>query len=263
MTEKTKKSLGQHWLYDDASLEAMCDAADIQPEDNVLEIGPGLGTLTEKLLAHGALVRAVEFDPVLIPRLKKKFKASQNFQIEHADILKYDLDKLPVGYKIVANIPYYLTSNLLRRLSEVPNHFSTAALLVQKEVAERVAAEAGDMNLLSVSVQLYCDVKLGITVSKELFTPPPKVNSQILKLTHRGSILFPSIDTKLFFQLVKAGFSARRKKLRSSLSGGLQITKPQAEILLTKADIDPNLRSQALSLEDWQRLYVAYNDYIH
>lgn len=254
-----KKSLGQHWLHDDAALTAMCQQAHVQPGDLVLEVGPGLGTLTEKLLETGAEVWALEYDESLIPALQKKFSHYDStwFHIEHADVLQYDFDNPPPGYKVVANIPYYLTSNLLRRMCEAENHFSEASLLVQKEVAERVCAEPGDMSLLSVSVQFYCDVQLGDIVPAELFTPPPKVDSQILYLSYRQITLFPDVDTKKFFRVVKAGFSERRKKLRSSLSGGLGISKQEAEALLTNAGIDPNLRAQALSLDDWYKLYKA------
>lgn len=249
----TKKSLGQHWLHDDTALDAMVAAAEVAAGDIVLEIGPGLGTLTEKLLAAGAVVHAVEFDSELIPGLQKKFADQPQFTIEQSDILKFDFGRLTPGYKVVANIPYYLTSNLLRIMCESPNHFSRAALLVQKEVAERVCAAPGDMSLLSASVQFYCETRLGEIVPAELFTPPPKVDSQILELEYRGPRF--DVDTGKFFKLVKAGFRERRKKLRSSLSSGLGISKSDAEALLESAGIDPNLRAQALSLADWYRLY--------
>ena len=255
----TKKSLGQHWLYDDVTLNAMCDAANVEPGDLVLEVGPGLGTLTEKLLERGAEVWALEYDESLIPHLQKKFKGvdKTRLHIGHSDILQYNFNNPRPGYKVVANIPYYLTSNLLRIMSEAPNHFSKSALLVQKEVARRVCAGPGDMSLLSVSVQLYCNAELDEVVPARLFTPPPKVDSQILKLTHLERPRF-DVDQKEFFKLVKAGFSERRKKLRSSLSSGLHIDKPEAEALLKKAKIDPNLRAQALSLDDWHKLYLAH-----
>jgi 16S rRNA (adenine1518-N6/adenine1519-N6)-dimethyltransferase len=249
----TKKQLGQHWLHDDAVLDAMVVAAKIEPGNTVLEVGPGLGTLTSKLLSSGAKVHAVEFDQDLISGLKKKFATSPNFTLEQADILKFDFNKLPSGFKLAANIPYYLTSNLIRQLTEADNHFSLAALLVQKEVAERVCAAPGGMSLLSVSVQFYCDVSLGQVVPAALFTPPPKVDSQILILDYRGPRF--EVDRSRFFRLIKAGFSERRKKLRSSLSGGLGIGKPAAEALCIKAGIDPNLRAQVLSLDDWFTLY--------
>lgn len=235
----------------------MADGVAAGQGDSVLEIGPGLGTLTEVLLERGATVTAVEFDHDLAVELPKRVQHN-NLQVIKQDILSFDFTKLPQGYKVAANIPYYLTSNLLRVMCESPNSFSSAALLIQKEVAERVCAKAGDMSLLSVSVQFYCEATLGILVPAELFTPPPKVDSQILLLSYRQEPLFPGIDTKQFFRLVKAGFSQRRKKLRSSLSAGLAIEKPAAEQLLVQAGIDPNLRAQNLSLEDWHNLYLAH-----
>jgi 16S rRNA (adenine1518-N6/adenine1519-N6)-dimethyltransferase len=251
-----KKSLGQHWLHDEASLEAMVQAADIRAGDTVLEIGPGLGTLTQKLLAAGATVIAVEFDPTLAAALPGRV-SHPNLTVIENDILQFDLSQLPPDYKVAANIPYYLTSNLLRVLCESSNPFTAAALLVQQEVAERVAAKPGQMSLLSVSVQFYCEATLGKVVPADLFTPPPKVDSQILSLRYRQTPLFPEVDTKQFFQIVKAGFSERRKKLRSSISAGLHLSKPEAEALLIKAGIDPHLRAQALSLEEWHNLYLA------
>jgi 16S rRNA (adenine1518-N6/adenine1519-N6)-dimethyltransferase len=255
----TKKSLGQHWLSDDASLTSMVVAADVQADDVVVEIGPGGGTLTQKLLDTGAQVVAVEFDESLIPGLQAKFAEVPQLKIVQRDILRFDFTALPPNYKVAANIPYYLTSNLLRVMCETPNHFSAAALLVQKEVAERVAAQPGDMSLLSVSVQFYCEVTLGRVVPANLFIPPPKVDSQILMLSYHPEPLFPGVDEQEFFRIVKAGFSERRKKLRSSLSGGLRISKLEATELLVHADINPDLRAQALSLEDWHRLHQSFH----
>ncbi|HSX33543.1 MAG TPA: 16S rRNA (adenine(1518)-N(6)/adenine(1519)-N(6))-dimethyltransferase RsmA [Candidatus Saccharimonadales bacterium] len=253
-TPYAKKSLGQHWLHDDASLQAMCDAAQIGPQDTVLEIGPGLGTLTAKLVARARQVVAVEFDAELARALPSRVPAT-NLQVLQQDILRFDLRSLPTGFKIAANIPYYLTSNLLRVLCESPNHFSHAALLVQKEVAERVCAAPGDMSILSVSVQYYCEASLGAAVPAELFTPPPKVDSQILVLQYRTQPLFIDVDTKRFFRLVKAGFAQRRKTLLNSLSSGLQLSRDETANTLEQASITPNTRAQDLSLEQWHLLY--------
>jgi 16S rRNA (adenine1518-N6/adenine1519-N6)-dimethyltransferase len=254
-----KKSLGQHWLHDDECLEAMVFGADVQADDTVLEIGPGLGTLTKKLLETGAKVVAVEFDHDLAEQLPSRVQHENLTVIEH-DILTFDVTQLPPGYKVAANIPYYLTSNLLRTLCESGNPFSKASLLMQQEVAERVVASPGQMSLLAVSVQLYCEATLGEHVPAELFTPPPKVDSQILLLEYRTQSLFPDLDTKLFFRTVKAGFSMKRKKMRSSLATGLHIGKSEAELLLKSAGISPDLRAQALSLEDWHRLYLVVKE---
>lgn len=252
-----KKSLGQHWLDDEASLKAICDAAQLTKNDTVLEIGPGTGTLTRQLVKQADKVIAIEKDEQLAKKLSLA-KIAKNLQIVRGDILKFDLRILPKNYKIAANIPYYLTNHLFRMLGEAPNQPSIAVLLVQKEVAQRVAAKPSAMSLLSVSVQFYYEARLGQVIPAELFTPPPKVDSQILVLNRRHKPLFIDVDSDKFFQLVKAGFSARRKKLRSSLSGGLGITKPEAENLLQSAGIDPNYRAQELSLDDWHQLYKFY-----
>lgn len=250
-----KKQLGQHWLNDEVILEAMCDAAEVGSEDTVLEIGPGMGALTKPLARRAKQVFAVEKDEELAKMLATKGVAD-NVTILAGDILQFDFTVLPVGYKVVANIPYYLTSNLLRVLCETANPFSQAALLVQKEVAERVTAVPGNMSLLAVSIQFYCSVGSGPVVPAALFTPPPKVDSQVLLLTYAGPRF--DVDTKLFFRLVKAGFSEKRKKLRSSLSGGLAISKQEGERLLAAAGIDPDSRAQELPLEAWHRLYDVY-----
>lgn len=253
-----KKSLGQHWLHDQASLEAMCVAAGVKAGDTVLEIGPGLGTLTELLVKRAGHVVAVEFDTKLADELAGRVPAN-NLQVVQQDILGFDYTQMPIGYKVVANIPYYLTSNLIRVLSETVNPPAIAALLVQKEVAERVAAKPGAMSILSATAQYYWEVSVDREVPAELFTPPPKVDSQILVLRRRLEPLFPDIDTKVFFRLVKAGFSQKRKTLQNSLSGGLHISREEATSLLAAAGIDPTDRAQTLSMENWYALYLAYN----
>lgn len=252
-----KKSLGQHWLEDPYTLETICQAATVSSTDTVLEIGPGLGTLTRSLVAQAKQVVAVEFDTDLANTLPSRVPAD-NLTVVHQDILSFDLTSLPAGYKVVANIPYYLTSNLIRVLSESSNPPSMAVLLIQKEVAERVCAEPGSMSILSVTAQYYWQADLGVLVPAELFIPPPKVDSQVLILRYRQQPLFPDVDTKQFFRLVKAGFSQKRKTLVNSLSGGLAISKDEARELLEAANIVSSTRAQALGLNDWHRLYQAY-----
>lgn len=250
-----KKSLGQHWLEDDASLQAMVNAADVQPGDTVLEIGPGYGTLTEYLLAAGAEVIALEFDQSLITGLLAKFSHVPELRIEQGDIRTFDFTSLPPDYKIVANIPYYLTSNLIQLISETPNQPAVAVLLMQKEVAERVVAAPGAMSLLSITAQYYWQTSLDQLVLAELFTPPPKVDSQILVLLRRDQPLFGDVDAKAFFRLVKAGFSQKRKTLLNSLSGGLAISRDEAAVMLNQADVDARRRAQTLSLDEWHQLF--------
>lgn len=248
-----KKHLGQHWLKDPEILAEIADEADISLEDHVLEIGPGLGTLTSRLLARAGAVTAVEFDSDLARKLPGQFPG-KNLTVVNEDILQFNLDNLPANYKVVANVPYYITSKIVERLVTAKNKPSLAVLLVQKEVAERMAAEAGDMSVLAVSAQIYAHVSLGGLVPAEFFTPPPKVDSRVVILEMRDSPLVEAADEKKFFRVVKAGFAAKRKKLRSSISAGLALSKPEAEALLKNANIDPEQRAEDLSIDDWLRL---------
>jgi 16S rRNA (adenine1518-N6/adenine1519-N6)-dimethyltransferase len=251
-----KKSLGQHWLTDETSLMAMCDAANVGSEDTILEIGPGVGTLTEHLVERAHKVIAIEFDDALAAGLPGRIPAS-NLKVVNQDILRFDLTSLPPDYKVVANIPYYLTSNLIRVLSETPNRPLCAVLLVQKEVAERVAAVPGGMSLLSVTAQYYWEVSVGPHVPARLFTPPPKVDSQILILGRKAAMPLDTVEAKRFFQVVKAGFSNRRKTLLNSLSAGLHLGKEDTQDLLAGVNVASTQRPQELSLDQWLALYHA------
>jgi 16S rRNA (adenine1518-N6/adenine1519-N6)-dimethyltransferase len=247
------KSLGQHWLRDRTILAAIADAAELTPSDTVLEIGPGLGTLTSEILRQTDKVIAVEYDGELARKLPGQFPG-KDLTVINEDILTFDLDSLPAGYKVVANVPYYITSKIIERLMTAHNKPSIAVLLVQKEVAQRIAARPGDMSILAVSAQLYAEASLGALVPRRFFTPPPKVDSQVIVLRTRTTPLVPAEDERALFRVVKAGFRAKRKKLRSSISAGLAITKPAAEELLRHANIDPELRAEDLSIDDWLRL---------
>lgn len=248
-----KKELGQHWLKDREILMAIADDAELSASDTVLEIGPGLGTLTSEILRRAGSVTAVEFDEDLARKLPGQFPG-KNLTVVHEDILKFDLSTLPAGYKVVANVPYYITSKIIETLMTAKNKPSLVVILVQKEVAERVAAKAGDMSILAVSAQIFAETYLGVMVPREYFTPPPKVDSQVVVLRTRPASLVAPEDEKAFFRVVKAGFSAKRKMLRSSISAGLAIAKPAADELLIHAGIDPNARAEDLSLEQWARL---------
>lgn len=249
----TNKSLGQHWLKDREILAAIADDAELTSDDSVLEIGPGLGTLTSELLRRVRSVTAVEFDEDLARKLPGQFPG-KNLTVIHEDILHFDLDTLPKGYKVVANVPYYITSKIIETLMTAANKPALVVILVQKEVAERVAARAGDMSILAVSAQVFAETSLGVEVPREYFTPPPKVDSQVVILRTRPMPLVAPEDEKAFFRIVKAGFSAKRKKLRSSIAAGLAISKPAAEELLRHANINPDDRAEDLSIEDWLRL---------
>lgn len=251
-----KKSLGQHWLKDRDVLAGIADAAEIASTDTVLEIGPGLGTLTSELLRRAEKVVAVELDGELAAKLPKQFPGT-SLEVVNQDILSFDLTKLPKNYVVVANVPYYITSKIIQLLTTAVNKPRIIVLLIQKEVAERLAAEPGDMSILAVSAQIYAEVELGEVVPAEYFTPPPKVDSQVVILKTRPEALVKPEAEKLFFRAVKAGFSAKRKKLRSSISSGLHISKPEAEKLLIDNGISPDDRAEQLSLDDWLRLSAA------
>lgn len=251
------KSLGQHWLKDREVLAHIADCADIQPNDTVLEIGPGLGTLTSELLRRAKNVVAVEFDEALAAKLPAQFPG-KNLEVIHSDILSFNLSTLPENYKVVANVPYYITSKIVKLLMTAQNKPAVTVLLVQKEVAQRIAAEPGDMSILAVSAQIYATATLGNIVPAEMFTPPPKVDSQVVVLKTAESWVTPD-NEKAFFRLVKAGFSSKRKKLRSSLSAGLGISKEQAEALCAKAGISADWRAESLSTAQWVALLGYYD----
>lgn len=259
MVVKNNKSLGQHWLTDRSILATIADDANVNQQDTVLEIGPGLGTLTSELLRRAKNVVAVEFDARLAANLPAQFPGT-NLEVYNEDILSFDLSKLPAGYKVVANIPYYITNKIINLLVNADNKPSEIVLLIQKEVAERLVAGPGDMSILAISAQIYAEVRLGIEVGKAYFTPPPKVDSQVVVLNTREEPLVEPKDEQVFFRVIKAGFSSKRKKLRSSISAGLGISKTNAEDLLKLADIDPNDRAESLSIDDWLRLVHVYKN---
>jgi 16S rRNA (adenine1518-N6/adenine1519-N6)-dimethyltransferase len=247
------KSLGQNWLHNREVLADIAEYAKISKNDTVLEIGPGLGTLTSELLKRAKKVVAVEFDSELARKLPAQFPG-KNLQVISDDILKFDLSDLPSGYKVVANIPYYITNKIIQMLMTAQNKPKTTVLLVQKEVAQRLAAKPGRMSILSVSAQVFAEVTLGNIIPAELFTPAPKVDSQVVILKSRDPSFITDAKEIDFFRVVKAGFSSKRKKLRSSLAGGLKLSKPEIEAILKKAEISPDVRAETLDLDDWVRL---------
>lgn len=257
---RADKKLGQNFLQDPFALEAIASAAEIQPSDTVLEIGPGLGSLTRYLAVAARRVVAVELDADLIPPLEAVTKPYNNIYIVHGDILKIVPKELvnEPGYLVVANIPYYITSAIIRHLLENETKPRRIVLTVQKEVAERICAEPGDMSLLALSVQVYGEPHVEKRIPAGAFFPPPKVDSAILIIDIHSS---PRIQTELldtFFKLIKAGFSQKRKTLRNSLSSGLHIPAVEAEDLLAKAGIDPMRRAETLSIGEWQTLCSLY-----
>ncbi|MDO4868446.1 MAG: 16S rRNA (adenine(1518)-N(6)/adenine(1519)-N(6))-dimethyltransferase RsmA [bacterium] len=265
------KSLGQHWLRDREILNQIAIEAEISEGDFVLEIGPGLGTLTSSLLhatGKSGKVLAVEFDPNLAKNLPGQFPG-KNITVINTDFLDFDLNQLPKNYKVAANVPYYITSKIIEKLLTSTNKPQVAALLVQKEVADRICAPAGELSVLGIAAQLYAETKLGIFVSRELFTPPPKVDSQvvILKILEKNKLeLFNEknnlkINEKQFFRVVKAGFAARRKKISKALSANLAISKDQTIRILSQANVSPDIRAQDISIEEWLAITKYFIDY--
>lgn len=253
----TKKHLGQHWLFDGPSLEAIINAASLEPRDTVLEIGPGRGPLTELLSQKVKKVIAVEKDEDLVPTLKVQFILQENVDIVQADIMSFDLRDLPKDYVVVANIPYYLTSAIVRLLMESTNPPKQLVLLIQKEVAERICAQSGQMSVLAVSVQLYAKAEYIATVTKDKFQPPPKVDSAILRLTRLSRPLL-DVDAQKFMRLIKAGFGEKRKTIRNSLAGGLRMNAGEVGVLLIKAGIPESARAQELTFTQWKLIYDTF-----
>ena len=250
------KGLGQNFLINEGALEKVVVAASIQPEDSVLEIGPGLGSLTRHLALMAKHVVAVELDETLLPVLGKVLLPYTNIQIIHADILAVNLVELelPPGYLVVANIPYYITSALLRQLLEAPRPPARLVLTVQKEVAERICSQAGSMSLLSLSVQVYGKPQIAAHIAAGSFYPKPNVDSAVVRVDLYEQPLISPDKLDLFFQLIKAGFSQKRKTLSNTLSNGMQWSKQETISRLEAAGIDPQRRAQTLSLPEWERL---------
>jgi len=224
--------------------------------DSVLEIGPGLGSLTRYLAISAKEVVAVELDKNLLPPLKAILSPYQNIRLIHGDILKLSPKDLNLenDYIVVANIPYYITSAVIRHLLESESKPRRIVLTVQKEVAQRICAGPGDMSLLALSVQVYGKPRIAATISANAFFPAPKVDSAVLVADIYPSPLIEEDLLETFFKLIKAGFSQKRKTLRNSLSSGLHISPAEAAELLTDANIDPQRRAETLSIEEWQRL---------
>jgi len=253
-----KKSLGQNFLVNPRILNKIVEAAEISEKDTILEVGPGTGNLTQKLAEKAGKVIAVEKDRRLIEQLKEKFKDA-NAEIVEFDVLKLNIEtlienlKLKIeNYKIVANIPYYITSRFLRTVFEKWPKPELIVLTIQKEVAQRIMAKPPKMNLLALSVQFFAKPKIIGYISKENFQPRPKVDSAIIKLTPKEKL--PAGNPEKFFKIIRAGFSGRRKQLTNSLSGSLNLPKREIMGLLEKNKIKMNARAEELSIDDWLKI---------
>ncbi len=268
-----RKNLGQYFLIDESIVGKMIDAAELSSDDVVLEIGPGLGIpLTHKICEKAGKVQAVEIDEKMIQILKKTCEKFKNLEIVNEDILKINLKQRTKNreqkFKVISSLPYYITSPVLRKFLEAEKKPDLMVLLVQKEIAEKITASPPDMSILAVSVQFYAKPEIIDYVPREKFWPVPGVDSAIIKIkmppvpeqnSVRDRAEVASVaevkDVKLFFRIVKAGFSKRRKQLKNSLAGGLQINQKQVMELLKKSKIDPIRRAETLTMEEWIKLY--------
>jgi 16S rRNA (adenine1518-N6/adenine1519-N6)-dimethyltransferase len=280
-----RKGLGQNFLVEPLHVAKIIETAGLTASDTVLEIGPGPGTLTRFLAETAGRVIAVELDSPMVELLRQEYGHFTNLSVVQADILQANLeellglkagDSLPQttaqgaetppatwriepGFKVVANLPYYITSAALRHLLESPIRPERIVVTVQKEVAQRIVAKPGEMSLLAVSVQFYGQPLLAHRIPAGAFYPPPKVDSAVVRIDTFAAPPVPVTDVAHFFRVVKAGFSQKRKQLKNTLTAGL--ARPTAEIVqaLTQAGIDPTRRAETLSLAEWGRLVEEMN----
>lgn len=252
------KTYGQHFLMDETILEDMIDEAGVKPGDTVLEIGPGIGNLTERLLQHGAQVLSVEKDPQFLNVLKTldkehNTKDKHQFDYEVTDALTFNFSDRLKGteYKVVANIPYYITGKIVSLFMHAPHKPESLTLLMQKEVAYNIAAEPGSLNLIAISVQLYADARVVSVVPGHKFYPPPKVDSAVIHITLRKKPKYKVKDEAKLFRILRACFSGKRKQLHNTLTNNLQLDKQLVADTLAKLKIDPMIRPQQLTIEQW------------
>lgn len=262
---RPSKIMGQNFLVDQAMLDKIIETANLSQKDVVLEIGPGVGTLTKELVKRVKKVIAIEKDAIMTEILKETVKDFRNVEVVNTDILKIFNSQLSIfnkfskKYKVVANIPYYLTSPLIRKLLESDNSPSEIILMVQKEVAQRISAKPPKMSLLAISVQFYAKAEIVSYVSHKSFWPSPKVDSAIIKITPNQSELLLRLTSQgLFFKIVKAGFSQPRKQLVNNLSKALKKDKSEITKWLLKNKINPQQRAETLNIENWINLASSF-----
>ena len=255
---RPKKSLGQNFLVDSRVARKIVSTAQIGPEDTVLEIGPGRGALTRHLAEACRRLVAVELDSDLASELRTRFPGDSGVEIIHGDALEIPFGQIfdsSIPYKIVANLPYYAANRIVRRFLTAERKPILLVIMVQREVARRMAAQPGDMGLLSVMVQLYGSVRVAFSVPPRAFRPAPKVTSAVVRIDVYDQ---PALDLESdddFFDLVIAGFSSPRKQIRNSLKNGLKVTGEVAGEILNGAKIDPKRRPETLSVKEWGQVY--------
>lgn len=263
------KRLGQNFLIDPVALQRVVESAELEKDDLVLEVGAGLGSLTRYLAVSTHSVTAVELDAHLFELLREVMSAYPNVSLVQGDILKLDPVELMTrgghthltnNYVVAANIPYYITSAVIRHLLEARLQPRRIVLTVQREVAERICAQPGQLSLLALSVQVYGQPQITAQISANSFYPLPEVDSSVVKISLYSEPLIPPEHLKAFFRLVKAGFSQKRKTLRNALAGGMHWQPQQAEEILQNAGIDPQRRAETLSLSEWGILVEVYEN---
>jgi 16S rRNA (adenine1518-N6/adenine1519-N6)-dimethyltransferase len=256
---KPKKSLGQHFLIDHSVLETIIHSAELTSSDNVIEVGPGLGVVTLELARKVKNVIAVEIDSELALSLKKKCDSIDNISVINADILKMSPDQLIKNkehYKVVANLPYYITSPVLQHFIRASLKPSLMVVMVQKEVGQSIVAAPGQLNILAISLQLFTVPEIVDNVPSDSFYPEPKVDSVIVRFSMLPKPVVNITDTEDFLHFVRCGFSAPRKQLRNSLSKGLQKKPSDISPVLEEARIEPQRRPETLSIKEWEKLYI-------
>jgi 16S rRNA (adenine1518-N6/adenine1519-N6)-dimethyltransferase len=253
---RPRKGLGQNFLTSDGLLSRIVDAATLDVRDVVLEVGAGLGTLTRRLAQRAGRVLAIELDERLLPVLRHTLAPYDQVDIIHGDVLALEPgDLVSPPYKVVANLPYYITSAILRHFLEARAKPSLLVVTVQKEVADRIVALPGEMSLLAVSVQYYGRPKLVAKVPPGAFYPSPGVRSAVVRIDVHPSLELPEDEVGSFFDVVRAGFAQRRKQLRNSVSQGLMLPVDEVVQALHRAGLDQKQRPQELSVEQWVRLH--------
>jgi 16S rRNA (adenine1518-N6/adenine1519-N6)-dimethyltransferase len=256
-----KKSLGQNFMVQPAVLERMADAADLSPADTVLEVGAGLGALTEALAGRARRVVALEIDGRFIPALEERFANRPHVEIVQADALEADLAALlgedAADYKVVANLPYYVTTAILRRLLESDVPPCLLVLTMQREVAERITARPGTMSLLAVSVQVYGAARVVSRLKPGVFYPRPGVESAIVRIDPHPEPPLKPDERGRFFRIVRAGFGQPRKQIKNSLAAGLRVDGERVVDWLQTTGIDPRRRAETLSVGEWLALLRA------
>jgi 16S rRNA (adenine1518-N6/adenine1519-N6)-dimethyltransferase len=255
-----KKSMGQNFLIDSSALKGIVDKAGVNTEITVLEVGAGLGSLTYYLAKAASRVIAVELDRHFVALLNRQYETSKHVKIVQGDILQLTVSDLvgSTDYYVVANIPYHITSRLIRHLLEQPVKPTRLVLTIQREVAERICASPGQMSLLAVSVQLFGSPRLVMRIPASAFYPKPKVDSGVVRVDIHSPSLMEDDVTKYLFTIAKAGFSQKRKTLLNALSSGLQWSRITTNEFLVASNIDPMRRAETLSIDEWHKLANQY-----